>query len=78
MAALILADGDVPPRSELDLLWPGWDDGVKAVIAADARKVRECTAGTYGEEFKQDPAVLERAVHALSVKGHDGVGGIAD
>jgi len=35
MVALILADGDVPPRSELDLAWPGWDDGIEAVIAAD-------------------------------------------
>ena len=35
MVALILADGDVPPRSDLDLAWPGWDDGIEAVIAAD-------------------------------------------
>ncbi len=35
MVALILADGDVPPRSELDLAWSGWDDGIEAVIAAD-------------------------------------------
>lgn len=35
MAVLILADGDVPPRADLDLVWPGWDDGVDLVIAAD-------------------------------------------
>ncbi|MEP6640237.1 MAG: thiamine diphosphokinase [Chloroflexota bacterium] len=35
MVALILADGDVPPRAELDLAWPGWDAEVDAVIAAD-------------------------------------------
>jgi thiamine pyrophosphokinase len=35
MVALILADGDVPTRSVLDLAWPGWDDGVDLVVAAD-------------------------------------------
>ena len=35
MVALILADGDVPARSELDRSWPGWDKDVELVIAAD-------------------------------------------
>jgi thiamine pyrophosphokinase len=35
MVALILADGDVPARTALDRAWPGWDDGVDLVIAAD-------------------------------------------
>jgi thiamine pyrophosphokinase len=35
MRALILADGDVPQRELLDLAWPGWDDGVELVVAAD-------------------------------------------
>ena len=35
MRALILADGDVPERGELDRAWPGWDDGVAFVVAAD-------------------------------------------
>jgi len=35
MVALILADGDVPARSELDLAWPAWDKDVELVIAAD-------------------------------------------
>jgi thiamine pyrophosphokinase len=33
--ALILADGAVPDRSQLDLDWPGWDADVGLVIAAD-------------------------------------------
>jgi len=33
--ALILADGDVAPRAELDAAWPGWDAGIELVIAAD-------------------------------------------
>ena len=35
MVALILADGDVPARSDLDLAWPAWDEGVEFVVAAD-------------------------------------------
>jgi thiamine pyrophosphokinase len=35
MLAIILADGDAPTRLELDAAWPGWDDGVALVIAAD-------------------------------------------
>jgi thiamine pyrophosphokinase len=35
MVALILADGDVPARARLETAWPGWDDGVDLVIAAD-------------------------------------------
>src|SRR3954451_6681075 len=35
MVALILADGDVPARARLDAAWPGWDEGVDLVIAAD-------------------------------------------
>jgi thiamine pyrophosphokinase len=32
---LILADGAVPTRADLDAAWPGWDAGVGFVIAAD-------------------------------------------
>jgi thiamine pyrophosphokinase len=35
MVALILADGDVPPRSRLDGVWPAWDAAVDLVVAAD-------------------------------------------
>lgn len=35
MDALILADGEVPTRAELDRSWPGWDARVGLVIAAD-------------------------------------------
>jgi len=33
--ALILADGDGATRARLDLAWPGWDERVGIVIAAD-------------------------------------------
>jgi thiamine pyrophosphokinase len=33
--ALILADGDAPSPTALDRAWPGWDEGIDLVIAAD-------------------------------------------
>ena len=33
--AVVLADGAVPPRDVLDRAWPGWDDGIGLVVAAD-------------------------------------------
>jgi thiamine pyrophosphokinase len=33
--AIVLADGDVAPRPELDAAWPGWADDVALVVAAD-------------------------------------------
>lgn len=33
--ALVVADGDVPSRADLDQAWPGWDAGIGLVVAAD-------------------------------------------
>ena len=33
--ALVLGDGEAPTRAGLDAAWPGWDDGVDLVVAAD-------------------------------------------
>jgi thiamine pyrophosphokinase len=33
--ALIVADGETPARAALDATWPGWDDDVALVVAAD-------------------------------------------
>ena len=35
MRALIVADGAVPSRVDLDASWPGWSDGIGLVVAAD-------------------------------------------
>jgi thiamine pyrophosphokinase len=35
MRALVLADGAPPTRAALDAAWPGWDDPIDLVIAAD-------------------------------------------
>jgi thiamine pyrophosphokinase len=42
---VVVADGDVPPRETLDAAWPGWADGVGAVVAADGGLVRAPIAG---------------------------------
>jgi thiamine pyrophosphokinase len=33
--AIVLADGDMSARVDLDVSWPGWSDGVDIVVAAD-------------------------------------------
>lgn len=35
MHAVVLADGDPPSRGALDGSWPGWDEGLSIVVAAD-------------------------------------------
>ena len=45
MHAVVIADGDVPARPELDAAWPGWSDGVSSVIAADGGAIRAVALG---------------------------------
>jgi len=35
LRALVVADGDVPPRRDMDAGWPGWDRDLGLVVAAD-------------------------------------------
>lgn len=35
LRALVVADGAAPTRPDLDEAWPGWDDGIDLVVAAD-------------------------------------------
>lgn len=57
--ALVIADGDVPSRAELDDAWPGWDRGVEAVIAADGGYARASALGI-------EPAVLVGDLDSLA------------
>jgi thiamine pyrophosphokinase len=43
--ALVVADGEVPSRAALDDPWPGWDDAVSLVIAADGGALRAAAIG---------------------------------
>ena len=70
LAALILADGAVPPRAVLDAAWPGWDDGIALVVAADGGARHAAPLGVrvdrwVGDGDSVDPALLE----ALAVAG---------
>ena len=63
---VVVADGDVPPRAELDAAWPGWADGVELVIAADGGLARTAAAGLeaaqlVGDLDSIDPGLLARA-----------------
>ena len=42
---LVVADGDVASRAELDASWPGWAGGVAGVVAADGGYVRALAIG---------------------------------
>ncbi len=42
---LVVADGDVATRAELDASWPGWAGGVEAVVAADGGYARAVAIG---------------------------------
>jgi thiamine pyrophosphokinase len=64
MHALILADGDAPSRRELDAAWPGWDDAVGLVVAADGGARHGETLGVsidvwVGDGDSVDPALLD-------------------
>ncbi len=43
--ALVVADGDVPERAALDAAWPGWDEAVVQVVAADGGLARARALG---------------------------------
>jgi thiamine pyrophosphokinase len=70
MHALILADGDAPERRELDAAWPGWDDTIGLVVAADGGARHAATLGVaidvwVGDGDSVDPALLA----ALEARG---------
>ncbi len=63
---MVVADGDVAPRGELDVAWPGWSDGVVAVVAADGGLARARTLAlrvdaVVGDLDSVPPAEIEAA-----------------
>lgn len=67
--ALILADGAAPTRARLDTAWPGWDEGIGLVIAADGGARHAAALGLQvdrwvGDGDSVDPAELRRLAAA--------------
>jgi thiamine pyrophosphokinase len=68
--AVVLADGAVPARGVLDEAWPGWDEGVALVVAADGGVRHAAAFGMavdrwVGDGDSTDPTELE----ALAARG---------
>ena len=64
--ALIVANGDVPARTELDTAWPGWDEGVVDIIAADGGLARARALGLRPDVLVGDLDSLEPALLAVA------------
>src|SRR5687767_6773710 len=61
--ALVLADGDRPSRAGLDRSWPGWDEGLGLIVAADGGAHLAAELGLVpdrwiGDGDSVDPAAL--------------------
>ena len=70
--ALVVAGGDVPARAVLDASWPGWDEGVDDVIAADSGLERARALGLapgllVGDLDSLEPALV-RAAEASGIE----------
>jgi thiamine pyrophosphokinase len=63
--AIVLADGEAPTRAGLDATWPGWDDAIELVVAADGGARLAEPLGLridrwVGDGDSVDPALLAR------------------
>jgi len=68
--ALVVANGDVPPRTRLDLSWPGWDEGVGLVVAADGGAQQAALLGLRPDVVVGDADSIEPAeLDALEAAG---------
>jgi thiamine pyrophosphokinase len=69
MNALILADGEAPDREALDLAWPGWDEGIGLVVAADGGARHAARLGVDIDVWVGDGDSLDAAGMATLVAG---------
>jgi thiamine pyrophosphokinase len=61
LRAIVLADGTAPTRVELDAAWPGWDAGVRLVVAADGGARLAEPLGLHVDRWVGDGDSLGRA-----------------
>jgi len=70
MVALILADGDAPTRAQMEAAWPGWDDAVDLVVAADGGARHSASLGVRVDLWVGDGDSLgEDGIAALAAAG---------
>ena len=68
--AIVLADGDAPARAALDAAWPGWDQGVDLVIAADGGARHATALGLRLDRWVGDGDSIDPAdLNALAITG---------
>ena len=70
-AVLVVGDGDVPLRAELDGAWPGWDADVSWVIGADggAARAEACLGATVDLVVGDADSLSAAAVAAYRSRG---------
>jgi len=67
---VVLADGAAPTRAALDAAWPGWDDGVDLVVAADGGARHATALGLRLDRWVGDGDSIDPAdLNALAVTG---------
>jgi thiamine pyrophosphokinase len=57
--AIVLADGAAPTRAALDAAWPGWDSGVRFVVAADDGARHATALGLHLDQWVGDGDSIE-------------------
>lgn len=68
--AVVLADGAAPDRATLDAAWPGWNEGVALVVAADGGARHAATLGLRVDRWVGDGDSIEPAdLEALQAAG---------
>ena len=68
--AAVLADGTVPDPARLDAAWPGWDEGIDLVIAADGGARHAAALGLRIDRWVGDGDSIESAeLAALAAAG---------
>jgi len=68
--AIVVADGEVPPRAALDAAWPGWSHDVALVVAADGGARGARSLGLRIDRWVGDGDSLDAAdLSALAASG---------